>query len=139
MSTSRTSSARRAAARFRLTLDVLEARAVPSATAVPEFTRAHPNGVTPAGASAPVGLTPAQVRGAYGFDTLAFGSVVGDGTGQTIAIVDAYDNPRFVSSTSSSFLSSDLHLFDAAFGLPDPVFTKVNQTGGTTSPTGDTG
>jgi subtilase family serine protease len=62
--------------------------------------------------------TPAQISHAYGFDQLGL-----DGTGQTIAIVDAYDDPRIV---------SDLVQFDRAFGLPDPPsFTKVNQNGGT--------
>ncbi|MEN6333265.1 MAG: S53 family peptidase, partial [Phycisphaerales bacterium] len=85
-------------------------------------------------------LTPAQIRGAYGIDKIKLGSLVGDGTGQTIAIVDAYDNPSFVSSTSSSFSTSDLAVFDDYFGLPDPPsFLKLNQTGGTSYPTGDTG
>src|SRR5437660_2827443 len=42
----------------------------------------------------PVGYTPAQIRHAYGFDQITFGSVKGDGSGQTIAIVDAYDDPN---------------------------------------------
>src|SRR5262249_19726369 len=55
-------------------------------------------------------------------------------------IIDAYDNPKFVSSTSGSFSTSDLHNFDAAFGIADPPsFTKVNQTGGTSYPAGNTG
>src|SRR5262245_18440786 len=36
-----------------------------------------------------VGLTPAHVRHAYGFDRILFGGhIVGDGAAQTIAIVD---------------------------------------------------
>src|SRR5258707_553803 len=35
-------------------------------------------------------LTPAEVSHAYGVDKVMFGTVKGDGTGQTIAIVDAY-------------------------------------------------
>src|SRR5262249_38160051 len=31
----------------------------------------------------------------------------------------------------------DLHLFDVAFGLPDPVFSKVNQNGGSNLPAPD--
>jgi subtilase family serine protease len=57
----------------------------------------------------------------------------GLGSGQTIAIVDAFDDPKLVDSTASNFSSSDLHTFDAQYNLPDPVFTKVNQTGGSTS------
>jgi subtilase family serine protease len=73
----------------------------------------------------PTGYTPAQIRHAYGFDQVWFNGVAGDGTGQTIAIVDAYDDPN---------VASDLHQFDAAFGLPDPSLTKVNEYGGFAPP-----
>src|SRR5439155_21811405 len=73
----------------------------------------------------PTGTTPTQIRHAYGFDQLSL-----DGTGMTIAIVDAFDNPN---------VASDLHTFDVQFGLPDPTFTKVNQTGGTAYPAVDYG
>jgi subtilase family serine protease len=83
-------------------------------------------------------LTPAQVRHAYCIDQIKFGSVVGDGSGQTIAIVDAYDNPKLVSSTSAGFVNSDLHKFDVQFGLPDPPsFKKLDQNGGTNYPPTD--
>jgi hypothetical protein len=89
------------------------------------------------------GYTPAQIRAAYGFDQITFTSggttIAGDGSGTTIAIVDAFDDPRLVSSGTSGFASSDLALFDKAYGLPDPVFTKVSQSGTTTYPTPDTG
>ncbi len=80
----------------------------------------------------PVGYTPDQLRTAYGIDNVMFGSVVGDGTGQTIAIVDAYDDPAFVNSTTSNFANSDLAQFDSQLGIPDPPsFTKVNENGQT--------
>src|SRR5262249_50727787 len=47
-----------------------------------------------------------------------------------IAIVDAYDDPN---------IAGDLQKFDAAFGLPNPSFTKVNQTGGTKLPAANSG
>lgn len=73
-----------------------------------------------------VGYTPAQIRHAYGFDQMWL-----NGGGQTIAIVDAYDNPT---------IASDLRVFDRTFGLPDPPhFTKVNQVGGTRLPAPDAG
>jgi len=58
----------------------------------------------------PVGYDPAQIRHAYGFDQITFsnGAVVGDGHGQTIAIVDAYDDPN---------IFKDLDVFDKTFGL----------------------
>src|SRR5262249_37445209 len=41
--------------------------------------------VTPQGSSeSPIGYSPQQIRAAYGFDRIQFGSVVGDGAGQTI-------------------------------------------------------
>jgi subtilase family serine protease len=73
--------------------------------------------------SVPSVFAPSQIRHAYGFDQITFanGSIVGNGAGQTIAIVDAYDDP---------FIFSDLHRFDQTFGLPDPpVFTKAMQYG----------
>lgn len=80
----------------------------------------------PQGTPGPRGYTPAQVRHAYGLDTLSFGGTAADGTGTTIAIVTAYDSPN---------LAADLARFDAAFGLPAaPRLTKVNQTGGTPLP-----
>ncbi len=88
----------------------------------------------PLQSSAPVGYTPAQVRGAYGVDLLTFGSVVGNGAGQTIALIDAGDNPSF-QDTGPNFQGSALQVFDKTFGLPDPPsFTKYNQDGGTTLP-----
>ncbi len=77
------------------------------------------------GLATPAGFSPAQIRHAYGFD-----AVSGNGAGQTIAIVDAYDDPT---------VASDLHTFDMQFGLPDPRFTKVSQTGSTVYPTADQG
>jgi subtilase family serine protease len=75
---------------------------------------------------------PAQLLHAYGFDQASFnnGMVKADGSGQTIAIVDAYNDPS---------IAGDLQTFDRQWGLPDPVFTKVNQTGGTAYPSADPG
>ena len=90
-----------------------------------------PNGVlVPLIGAGPTGYTPQQLETAYGVKSISFNGIKGDGTGQTIAIVDAYDNPSFVNSTASNFATSALHAFDQQFGLPDPPsFTKINQTG----------
>lgn len=61
--------------------------------------------------------TPAQINNAYGSDDIMFGSVKGDGTGQTIAIVIAYDAPN---------IASDLAFFNSTYGLPN-----TDGTGGT--------
>ena len=86
--------------------------------------------IIPFASSGPTGYTPQQLQTAYGLSQISFAGLKGDGTGQTIAIVDAYDNPSFVNSTDSTFSASALHLFDQQFGLPDPPsFVKLNQTG----------
>ncbi|MHB1558350.1 MAG: DUF4082 domain-containing protein [Isosphaeraceae bacterium] len=69
------------------------------------------------------GYTPAQIQQAYGIS-----SSLGNGAGETIAIVDAYDDPN---------IQSDLNTFDAQFGLPAVTVNKVNQTGGTSLPAAD--
>jgi subtilase family serine protease len=78
------------------------------------------------------GYSPAQIRQAYGFNSVNFSNgVTADGFGQTIAIVDAYNDPK---------IQSDLTTFDQQFGLSaPPIFKVVNQTGGTTLPTTDAG
>jgi hypothetical protein len=76
----------------------------------------------------PGAYTPSQLSRAYGFDKISFGSVKGDGAGQTIAIVDAYDHPN---------IQSDLDIFSAQFGLASTTLTKVNQSGGAAPPTTD--
>jgi subtilase family serine protease len=84
--------------------------------------------------SATGAFSPAQLRAAYGIDNISLGGTVGDGSGQTIAIVDAYDNPGLVSTTQAGFSTSDLAAFDSQYGLQaPPSFIKYNQTGGTTS------
>src|SRR5262249_12837299 len=59
------------------------------------------------------GLTPFQVRHAYGFHKIKFahGTIPGDGRGQTIAIVDAYSDPN---------IGHDLQVFDQTFHLAAP-------------------
>ncbi len=78
-----------------------------------------------AGTSTPGGITPSKLRHAYGIDGISFSGIVGDGAGQTIAIIVAYHDPNIV---------SDLHQFDQTFGLADPILSVVNQDGGTSLP-----
>ena len=53
-----------------------------------EHQRQHHRSIELTAATARTVYTPAQIRTAYGINNLSL-----DGTGQTIAIVDAYDNP----------------------------------------------
>jgi hypothetical protein len=54
----------------------------------------HPSAPSPLGTV--TSGSPAQISQAYGFNQITFnnGTVQGDGTGQTIAIVDAYEPVR---------------------------------------------
>ena len=47
------------------------------------------------GSAVPYGMTPAQIREAYGINNITLPSGVGDGAGQTIAIVSRLRRPRF--------------------------------------------
>ncbi|HEX4589453.1 MAG TPA: S53 family peptidase [Gemmataceae bacterium] len=81
----------------------------------------------------PAALSPTQVRQAYGFSQVA--AVNGTsltGAGETIAIVDAYNDP---------YIARDLATFDARYGLSaPPSFKVVNQNGSTTNlPQSDSG
>jgi hypothetical protein len=127
---------------FRLSLEHLEDRVVPAAVSGTPFawpdvqfvsgaalgqqTAGPSSGATPGG-----GYSPAQLAQAYGFNQIFFSGVKGDGTGQTIAIIDAYDDPN---------ITSDLTAFDSGLGIAAPPgFTRVDQTGGTSYPAADTG
>ncbi|MDX6469780.1 MAG: hypothetical protein QOF75_1583 [Gaiellaceae bacterium] len=90
-------------------------------------TDAHGN---PAATTSPTGLSPATIKSAYSFSTSSTA-----GFGQTIAIVDAYDDPT---------AESDLSVFSSQFGLPacttaNGCFAKVNQNGGGSTPRKDAG
>ena len=86
-------------------------------------------GPAASGATPPASaFTPSQIRQAYGFSSITFGGVQADGTGQTIAIVDAQDDPN---------IQADLNAFDAQFGLPAATVNRVDQAGGTSYPATD--
>src|SRR5262249_46378694 len=75
------------------------------------------------------GLTPANVTHAYGLDAITFptstGAIKGDGSGQTIALIEAYHDP---------YLASDLATFDQTYQLPNPSLTVVNLGGARGNP-----
>jgi hypothetical protein len=73
-------------------------------------------------------FTPAQIQQAYQYNKVSFNGVAGSGSGETIAIVDAYDDPN---------IESDLNAFDTQLGLPAVTVTRVNQAGGTAMPAAD--
>ena len=85
--------------------------------------------VAPLAVSGSTGYNPLEIRTAYGVNQIEFpDGVVGNGAGQTIAIVDAYND---------SNIQSDLNTFDSEFGLPATTVTRVNENGGTSLPASD--
>ena len=105
----------RARRRRTLALEALEPRILLSTSSVPPvdgipIILAPKPGVSPDQES---NITPQGMCAAYGINLISVGSVVGNGAGQTIAIVDAYDDPDLVSSTDAGFSTSDLAQFDA--------------------------
>ena len=73
------------------------------------------NDLTLSASSGTVAYTPAQIRDAYGINDLSL-----DGTGQTIAIVDAYDDPSIVQA---------LDAFDSQFSTTDSGSSSTPSTG----------
>lgn len=101
------------------------ALAQPASAATKERYAHHPLHVRPYASSSPTGLSPATIKGVYNFSTSSTA-----GSGKTIAIVDAFDDPT---------AESDLGVFSSTFGLPacttaNGCFKKVNQTGGSMYP-----
>jgi subtilase family serine protease len=91
---------------------------------------------TPFTTTKPAGFGPAEFRKAYGVSGEAKKTPI-------VAIVDAYDQPNML---------SDLQTYSSTFNLPQlancsstitksttPCFKKVDQTGGTSYPTSDSG
>ncbi len=101
----------------------------PSAVAA-GFTHCYARVLRPQATTSPTGLSPATIKSVYNFPTsLTVGS------GITIGIVDAYDDPT---------AEKDLGVFSSQFGLPscttaNGCFGKVNQNGGTSYPRKDSG
>ncbi|MFE9408964.1 peptidase S8 [Streptomyces sp. NPDC006704] len=84
---------------------------------------------TATGAAAPSGLGPSSLQSAYKLPSATAGS------GRTVAIVDAYDDPN---------AASDLAAYRSQYGLPacttaNGCFKKVGQTGTSTLPSANAG
>ncbi len=110
-----------------LRLETLEDRSLLSASSDIVPLVSTPGDVTPYQLISPTDahFSPQWLEAAYSDNNIYFGTAVGNGAGQTIAIVDAYNDP---------VIEGDMTQFDAQFGFPaPPSFTVVNQTGGTTN------
>ena len=99
-----------------------------------ETARCHADVVTdargnPQATTSPTGYGPAQFQTAYSLPSTSAG------VGQTIGVVDAYDDPK---------AESDLGVFSSTYGLPpcttaNGCFRKVNQSGGPSYPRANQG
>ena len=86
------------------------------------------SGANPVATTSPQGYNPPDLQSAYNLPS-------GAGTGQIVAVVDAYDGPT---------AESDLAVYRSMFGLPpcttaNGCFKRVDQTGGTNYPKADHG
>jgi len=99
-----------------LALSTAGSKSVSEPLAQPSVTSA------PGAPTQPGEFSPAMIQAAYGLSTSPYA-----GVGQTIAIVDAFDNPN---------VANDLTAFDTYWGLPacNACLTKVDQNGGTDYP-----
>jgi subtilase family serine protease len=71
------------------------------------------------------GYTPAEITTAYGLNAISFTSssgaqVNGNGSGQTIALIDLYHDPS---------IQASLNTFDAEYGLPSVQLNVINLAG----------
>ena len=101
--------------------------AAPGTARCHSWVRVDPDG-NPQANLTPRGYGPADLRSAYNLSSSG-------GVGQTIAIVDAFDDGN---------AEKDLAVYRSQFGLPpcttaNGCFRKVDQNGGTTYPRGDAG
>jgi hypothetical protein len=95
-----------------------EACAAPSAPGLAQClslvrTDIHPRASATATAP-PAGFGPSDIQSAYNLPSATAGG------GQTVAVVDAFDDPN---------AQADLNTYRAHFGLPPTTITKVNQNG----------
>ena len=82
------------------------------------MTSAGHNSATPATS---IYYNPSQILTAYGINSIpGYSTGTGNGTGETVAIVDAYEDPN---------IASELAYFDSYFSLPTANLTVVQQSG----------
>lgn len=103
-----------------LFLGSLSSQAVLAQSPFQDITEHPPIHLRGPAAATPVGYNPTQIRNAYGFNLIS-----STGSGQTIALVDAYDDPT---------IANDLSVFKSTYGITGCNLTKVNQNGGTKYP-----
>ncbi len=125
---------RRHGRRRSLRIEPLEQRALLDAAALFDHVVYDPiqvggSGVIPASTSPPSSaLVPYQIQTAYGIGAISLGGVAGTGSGQTIAIVDAYNDPNIVSDAAAFDATAQISLqpFNVSGG---PTLTVLSEHG----------
>jgi hypothetical protein len=114
-------------------VEALEGRQMLSAVATPTFILAGhaAASIKPAVSAGVAPIDPAQMDAAYGVNAISFNGTVGNGAGQTIAIVDAYNDPDIISDANSFSSQWGLQQFNVSGG---PTLKVLNETGGTSLP-----
>jgi subtilase family serine protease len=116
-----------------LSVEILESRQMLSAVATPTFVLTGHAAATikPAVSAGVAPIDPAQMQAAYSVNAISFNGTPGTGAGQTIAIVDAFNDPSIVSDLTTFNNQWGLQQFNVSGG---PTLKVLNQTGGTTLP-----
>jgi subtilase family serine protease len=83
---------------------------------------------------------PDAIRDYYGFNRIQFGSVPGDGRGQTIALIEAYNEPNLVSDVDA--FDKDFSIDGGAeslyqeYGANNTFLTQISPWGANPAPAG---
>jgi hypothetical protein len=75
--------------------------------------------------------TPSEIRDAYGVEDIYFDGIAGTGAGQTIALIEAYNDPDIISDANTFSTDYGLPIFNSAGG---PTLKVLGQTGTTSLP-----
>jgi len=78
--------------------------------------------------------TPLQIQTAYGYNDIMYGSVVGNGAGQTVAIIDPGDDANFVNSSSPNFSKKPTWRNLTRLQAPQPAELQGDRRGWRTTP-----
>jgi hypothetical protein len=103
---------------------------LPKAPGVPSADTAVPGVVTAVSPAAGAYL-PVEIRDAYGVNDIYFNGVPGTGAGQTIALIEAYNDPDIITDANTFSTDYGLPMFNVAGG---PSLQILNENGATNLP-----
>jgi len=86
--------------------------------------------ITPAAGALSSPFNPTQLIPAYGAGNISFNAVTGNGSGQTIAIVDVFNDPNIIPDANTFSSTYSLPQFNTGSG---PTLTVLNEYGNATN------